>query len=285
MTSSERLIAMSLESEHKLKQQDVGGLKINYFEDGTGPNLVLLHGMFGDHLDWAPVLEPLASKFHVVAPDLPGFGRSDKPDVDYSGKFFVDSLHRLFDSAGLTDLTLAGNSFGGQIALLYTLCHPARVSNLVLVNSGGFREVTEADRAMARAMLSQDDLLAMPPAMASLLFARVFVKEIPEKQRYIAKQMAKLKEPDYPEYVRALVRSMDLSMATNLLEELSRIKCPVLILSGTEDTLVPTEQAREAARRLPRATLQIMEGSGHVPQLEEPQEFVRLVTDHIFKKP
>jgi pimeloyl-ACP methyl ester carboxylesterase len=276
---------MSPDAESKLKQQIVGGLKINYFEDGTGPDLVLLHGMFGDYLDWAPVLEPLARRFHVVAPDLPGFGQSDKPAAKYTAEFFVDSLHQFFEMVRLASVTLVGNSFGGQIALLYALRRPSKVSNLVLVNSGGFREVPEAERNMARAILSQDNLLKMPPAMIPLIFSKVFVKESAEKERYLAKQAAKLKAADYSEYVRALVRSIDLSMTTNLLEELPNIKCPALILCGKEDTVVPPEQAREAARRLPQATLQIMKDCGHMPQLEAPEEFTRRIVEQIFGKP
>jgi pimeloyl-ACP methyl ester carboxylesterase len=277
-------ISMAPELGRKLKQVDVGGLKINYYEDGSGPNLVLLHGMFGDYLDWEPVLGLLARRFHIVAPDLPGFGESGKPDVAYTGEFFVEKLDGFFAALGLKEIILAGNSFGGQIAMLYALRHPEKVSQLVLVDSGGFREVPEAERAMARTMLSRENLLAMPPAMIPLIFSKVFVKESAEKERYMAKQAAKLKAADYPEYVRAVVGSIELSMATNLLEELPKIKCPVLLLSGKEDSVVPPEQAEEAARRLPRATLQIMEGCGHMPQLEDPGEFARRVAEHIFKK-
>jgi pimeloyl-ACP methyl ester carboxylesterase len=277
-------ISMAADAGRKVKQLDAGGLRINYYEDGSGPDLVLLHGMFGDYLDWAPVLGLLARKFHVVALDLPGFGESGKPDVAYTGEFFVDKLDEFFAAAGLKEIILGGNSFGGQIAMLYALRHPEKVSQLVLVDSGGFREVPEAERAMARTILSRENLLGMPAAMIPLIFSKVFVKESAEKERYLAKQAAKLKTVDYPEYVRAVVGSIELSMATNLLAELPKIKCPVLLLSGKEDSVVPPEQAEEAARRLPQATLQTMEGCGHMPQLEEPEEFARRVAEHIFKK-
>jgi pimeloyl-ACP methyl ester carboxylesterase len=275
---------MTEESESKLKQRDVEGLKINYYEDGSGPDLVLLHGMFGDYLDWEPVLGLLAAKFHIVALDLPGFGASGKPDVIYTGEFFVDRLDEFFGALELREIVLAGNSFGGQIAMLYALRHPEKVSQMVLVDSGGFREVPQSERAMARTILSRENLLGMQAGMIPLIFSKVFVKESAEKERYLAKQTAKLKMADYPEYVRAVVQSIELSMATNLLAELSKIACPVVLLAGKEDSVVPPEQAEEAARRLPQATLQIMEGCGHMPQMEEPEEFARLVGDHIFKK-
>lgn len=278
------LLAMTGDAERRVKRQNAGGVEIHYFEDGSGPDLVLLHGMFGDYRDWEPVLGLLAERFHVVALDLPGFGASGKPDVAYTGEFFVESLEEFFAGQGLKDIVLAGNSFGGQMAMLYALRHAERVSELVLVDSGGFREVPEGERAMARTILSRENLLNMPPAMIPLIFLKVFVKESVERDRYLAKQTAKLQAADYPEYVRALVRSIDLSMATNLLEELPKIKCPVLLISGKEDSVVPPEQSAEAARRLPQARLELMEKCGHMPQLEEPGEFARLVIEQAFKK-
>jgi pimeloyl-ACP methyl ester carboxylesterase len=133
-------------------------------------------------------------------------------------------------------------------------------------------------------MLSAGNLLAMPPAMIPLIFARVFVKESEEKERYIAKQTAKLKAPDYPAYVRALVQAIELSMASYLLDELPKIGCPILLLAGRKDAVVPLEQAEAAARRAPRAELQIMENSGHVPQLEDAEELVKRVTEFAYKK-
>jgi len=275
---------MSGDTEGNVKRQNAGGVEIRYFEDGSGPDLVLLHGMFGDYLDWEPVLGRLAERFHVVAPDLPGFGESEKPDVAYSGEFFVEMLDEFFAALGLKEIVLGGNSFGGQIAMLYALRHAEKVSQLVLVDSGGFREVPEGERAMARTILSRENLLKMPAAMIPLIFSKVFVKESGEKERYLAKQTAKLKAGDYAEYVRALVRSIDLSMATNLLEELPKIKCPVLLISGKEDSVVPPEQAEEAARRLPQAILIMMEKCGHMPQMEEPEEFARRVIEQASKK-
>jgi abhydrolase domain-containing protein 6 len=278
------LIDMPCDPGQKVKRQNTDGLEISYFENGSGPDLVLLHGMFGDYLDWEPVLGLLARRFHVVAPDLPGFGKSGKPDVAYDAEFFVKRLDGFFATLGLKEMILVGNSFGGQVAMLYALRHPEKVSQLVLVDSGGFREVPEAERAMARMILSRENLLAMPPAMIPLIFSKVFVKESAEKERYMAKQTAKLKTADYPEYVRAVVGSIDLSMATNLLEELPKITCPVMLISGKEDSVVPPEQAQEASQRLPQATLEIMEACGHMPQLEEPEEFARRVSEQIFKK-
>src|ERR1051326_4820043 len=80
------------------------------YERGTGRPLLLIHGQFGDHLDWEPVLQPLSERYRVIAPDLPGFGDSSKPDASYSAEFFTRHLKLLLDALGVDRAAVAGNS-------------------------------------------------------------------------------------------------------------------------------------------------------------------------------
>src|SRR5258708_14811590 len=116
-----------------------------YYDRGRGPALVLIHGMFGDHLDWEPVLEGLAERHRVIAVDLPGFGESLKPDIDYDVCVFTLALAELLDRLGIERAVFAGNSFGGQIAMAFALEHPERVEKLVLITTGGLHEYSEQD--------------------------------------------------------------------------------------------------------------------------------------------
>ena len=114
------------------------------WQGGEGRELVLIHGMFGDHLDWEPVLEPLSRSFRVTAPDLPGFGASPRNSRHrYDAELFVNAIREV---TGGRRVTLVGNSFGGQVAMLYALAHPECVSALVLVSSGGFRATRRASK-------------------------------------------------------------------------------------------------------------------------------------------
>ena len=176
--------------------------KIVFFDQGKGSVLVLIHGMFGDHLDWEPVLAPLAKCHRVIAVDLPGFGGSDKPARQYTAEFFVDTLHDLLLQLEVARATLVGNSFGGQIAMLYTLRHPQKVERLILVGSMGLRQFSPEEQQAAYQRLSEAVIAALTPEANELMFAPIFAKASENRLRYLQKQNAKLKWPDYPAYVR-----------------------------------------------------------------------------------
>lgn len=177
--------------------------EIRYYDRGTGAPVVLIHGMFGDFLDWEPVLEPLAESFRVIAVDLTEFGGSSKPRAEYSAEFFVSALHELFEQLDLKQFVVAGNSFGGQIAILYALVHPDAVSKLVLVNSGGFRKYGAYEIAQVEARFGEQSLAALTPQINAFLFANVFTKTSPTSVRYLEKQNSKLRRGDYPAYAYA----------------------------------------------------------------------------------
>jgi pimeloyl-ACP methyl ester carboxylesterase len=251
---------------------------VSYYDRGEtraqNSPLVLIHGMFGDYLDWEPVLDPLSVTHRVIAPDLPGFGDSSKGHREYTAKFFVETLDELFRQLEIERPILVGNSFGGQIAMLYALAHPDDISKLVLVNSGGFREYTADERSQIEPRFSEPILAGLTPQINALLFAGVFTKPSETSVRYLAKQDAKLQRPDYPAYAHALASSIRLSLASYLIESLPEIHCPTLLVWGESDQVLPVEQARLALTRLPSAELKTIPKCGHVPQLECPQGFL-----------
>ncbi len=255
----------------------IGSEEIGYYDRGTGMPVVLIHGMFGDFLDWEPVIEPLASSHRVIALDLPGFGSSSKPRREYSDDFFVATLHDFFQQLALQEFILAGNSFGGQIAILYALQHPERVSKLLLVNSGGFRKYTEKEKAMIEPRFSESLIAGLTPGINALLFGGVFTQESQTSVRYLAKQNAKLQRPDYPAYAYAVSRSIHLSLATYLVDRLPELHCPTLLLWGEKDQVLPLAQAELALTQLRNGQLKTIPGCGHAPQLECPAEFLRSV--------
>lgn len=250
---------------------------LSYYDRGEGPGLVLIHGMFGDFLDWEPVLEPLGASQRVIAVDLPGFGGSSKPRREYSGEFFVASLHEFFRQLPLKKFILAGNSFGGQIAMLYALEHPESVSKLVLVNSGGFRKHTAAEKAMLEARFSERVLAGLAPSINEILFSTVFSRTSENSKRYLAKQNGKLQRADYPAYAYALASSIRLSLATYLVDRLAELRAPTLLVWGEKDQVLPVAQAELALTQLRRGELKTIPGCGHAPQLECPAEFLRSV--------
>src|ERR1700722_9662404 len=107
------LAATAYAQDAATKQVEIFGQKIYYLEAGSGPEVILLHGLGGDNGNWRMTLPALASQFHVYAPDQIGFGRSDKPQINFRVATLVDFLNAFYQQAGLSKATLVGNSLGG----------------------------------------------------------------------------------------------------------------------------------------------------------------------------
>ncbi|MDX2439505.1 MAG: alpha/beta hydrolase, partial [Desulfobacterales bacterium] len=115
-----------------------GNIKTFYLSAGTGEPLVLLHGAGGGAVLWGPVIDLLSKHFHVIAPDVVGYGESDKPDAPYDKKYFSAWFRSFCDSLNMGKINLLGNSQGGAIAMQFALDNPGRVKKLILVGSAGF---------------------------------------------------------------------------------------------------------------------------------------------------
>ena len=267
----------------KLKSVDVLGNKLFYYEEGSGPTLVLIHGMFGDYTDWEPALEPLARNFHVIAVDLPGFGLSDKPDVDYSADFFLRSLQGFLSALNVAHATLVGNSFGGELAILYALQHPNAVDALVLVSSGGLRSFSKEERDQVAIRFSEANLAKLSPQIQEWMFAPIFARHTAHRERYFAKQNDKLGRADHAAYARSLFRSMKLAAELDLMDRLPEIACHTLLVWGDADPVFPLEIAEAALERLRSAELVIVPQASHALQLDAPAEFVDAVTRFLGK--
>jgi pimeloyl-ACP methyl ester carboxylesterase len=261
----------------KLASVDVLGNTMHYYEHGSGPTLVLIHGMFGDHTDWEPTLASLSRNYRVIAPDLPGFGLSDKPDVDYNADFFLRSLQGFLAAVNATPATLIGNSFGGELAILYTLQHPADLNALVLVSSGGLRPFSEQERRQIAIRFSEPILAKLTPQIHEWIFAPIFARHTADRERYISKQNAKLERADRPAYARALFRSMQLAAELDLMDRLPEIACRTLLVWGDADPVFPLTIAQSALERLQSAELVIVPQASHALQLDAPAEFVDAV--------
>jgi abhydrolase domain-containing protein 6 len=249
-------------------------MQLVYRDSGTGPALILLHGMFGDHLDWLPVLAELSVTHRVIAPDLPGFGDSAKQGLRYDPDLFIAALDQIFDECKLSSATLAGNSFGGQIAMLYALERPERVDRLVLVNPGGFYRYSQTERAFTLARMPVEWLRSVSGNTFHCLFEPLFFRATPDTEAYVRKQEAKPERPDWPEMASAAVHSMDLHTELCFLDRLREFRCPVLILWGQNDHVLPIAQGRTAIQAFRQGQLIEIPHCGHMPQLENPRRVI-----------
>lgn len=246
------------------KQVEVFGQKINYVEAGTGPAVILLHGLGGDLSNWAFTTPVLAKSFHVFVPDQIGFGASDKPMIDYRVGTLVDFLDGFYKKLGITKATVVGNSLGGWTALAFTLAHPEKVDRLVLVDAAGY-SLAKAGMQANRELLSvlnpstvQGEKMLMKtilanPAMATDAFA----------ENAFAAHMRKNDGYTIDRFLESALRNEDV-----LDGKLGAIKAPALVVWGREDHLIPLAVGQMMATDIAGAQAVTLDGCGHVPQIE-----------------
>src|SRR5580765_6306874 len=146
--------------QHRVQYVTIHGHRRAFVKTGSGPALLLLHGLGCDHTTWLPVLDSLSRRYTVIAPDLLGHGQSDKPRADYSVGGYANGMRDLLTVLGIDKVTVIGHSFGGGVAMQFAYQFPERTERLMLVSSGGLGpEVTPAIRA-----------ITTPFAMATLAF-------------------------------------------------------------------------------------------------------------------
>lgn len=249
------------------KEVVVFGQKIKYVEAGSGPVVILLHGLGGNSTNWAFNTPALAQKFRVVVPDQIGFGQSDKPLINYRIGTYVDFLDKFLAELKVERATLVGNSMGGWVAALYALKYPGKVERLVLVDSAGFAPAKEFDlNALAGLNPSTRDEMKR---LANLVFFNPLFKSDAAIDVLLAQRLSAGDGYTIQRLVESIYRGDDM-----LDGKLSAIKQPVLLVWGREDGLTPLAREGERFKReLPSAQLLVFEQCGHVPQVEKAAEF------------
>jgi len=255
---------------------------MNFVEAGSGPVLLLIHGMAGTCANWESVIEPLAIDHTVIAPDFPGHGASAPGGGDYSLGALASSLRDLMLSLGHERATLVGHSLGGGVAMQFTYQYPEMVERLVLVSSGGLGpDVSPILRAAA---LPGADLFISATAGVGKQIGSVVGRGFgvlglrPNADlAEVTRGYATLADPDRRKAFLATLRSV-VDMEGQRIGALDRLylaeTLPVLIVWGENDPIIPVEHAREAHAALPDSHLEIFEDTGHVPMLERPGHFI-----------
>jgi len=248
------------------KTATVFGSKIRYLDAGSGPAVVLLHGLGGDSSHWAPAIGALSQKFRVIVPDQIGFGRSDKPFLNYRVGTLVDFLDGLFRELKLERASLVGSSLGGWTAAAFALAHPEKVARLALVGSAGFALAPDFDpRALNK--LNPSTLEGARALLSSVFYNRETFASAAAAEQLLARHATVGDGYTIQRFVESIARREDV-----LDNRLSALKAPTLIIWGREDALTPLALAERFKREIAGAELVVIDKCGHVPQLEKPAE-------------
>jgi pimeloyl-ACP methyl ester carboxylesterase len=270
-----------------LKHVSIHGHDVGFRQAGEGPAILLIHGLAGSSRTWEQVMPLLARDYTVLAPDLVGHGESAKPAGDYSLGSHATTLRDFLTLLGIDRATVVGQSFGGGVAMQLAYQHPENCDRLVLVSSGGLgREVSWMLRILAAPGMEY----AMP-----VLFPR-FVREGGNSViQFLHKAgfrnarivegwraYASLTESDNQmAFVRTLRSVVDVGgQSVSAMDRLYlAARMPTMIVWGDRDTVIPVSHAYAAHDAITESRLEIIEGAGHFPHVEEPHRLVELLSD------
>ncbi len=252
---------------------DVYGFNIRYTDEGSGPVLVLLHGLWGGTNEWQPIIAPLARKYRVVAMDAIGFHGSDKPDAHYHNALLAQFLAGFIDALELENVTLIGHAMGANLATYTAVHHPENIARLVLVDGAGYR--------------NPDRDLSQPLSAGMINFRRIATgSSIDATERFLRRRV--LDETLVTREWAETAFSMWLGSARAIgdmlreggdltEEEMRGIRLPTLVIWGADDAVFPITNSERLGNDIAESTVKIIESSGHLPQLEQTEAFLAAV--------
>jgi len=272
----------------ELRHIDIHGHRVGYRSAGSGPVIVLIHGMAGSSATWRFVMPTLDEHFTVVAPDLVGHGASEKSRGDYSLGAFASGVRDLLLALGHERATLVGQSLGGGVAMQFAYQFPERCERLVLVASGGLGDEVNI---LLR-------LLALPGS--ELVLTVGCNRWIHETGTRVSGWLAKIGlhvSPHLAEIWDSYGSLADADTRTAFTHTLRSVvdvagqrvcasdrlylaaEVPTLIIWGDHDNIIPVEQGRATHEAIPGSRLEIFAGTGHFPQCDEPDRFCEVLRE------
>lgn len=250
--------------------------KIRYLESGDSNNvLVLIHGLGASAERWEYVVPFFNKHFRVIAPDLIGFGYSDKPSVDYTTDFFSDFLKKFMDKLEISNPIIIGSSLGGQITAEYVAKNNS-VKKLILVSpSGLMKNSTPALDAYIMAALYPN------PDTAKNAFEMMCGAPKEIDQKIIEGFVARMQLPNAK--MAFMSTLLGLRNSKIITEKLSSITIPTMLIWGELDPVIPIKHADAMISALKDCKFFSMTGCGHTPYVDNPQDFVKIVMKFLGK--
>jgi pimeloyl-ACP methyl ester carboxylesterase len=249
-----------------MKRIEIDALGIAYERTGGGPPVVLLHGGVSDHREWRPQVDRLAEEFDVVAWDAPGNGASDDPPPGWRMPEYADCLASFIRALALDRPHVVGLSFGSTLALELYRRHPELPRSLALLGAyAGWAGSLPPEEIAARLTGVERDLAHSPAELASTWLPTLLTADAPPG---LAEELFAIVADVHPDGTRTMVRAM---AEADLRDVLPRVAAPTLLLYGELDARSPLRVARDLHERIPGSTLVVVEGAGHMVNVEAPE--------------
>jgi 3-oxoadipate enol-lactonase len=255
----------------------VRGIELAYTDEGRGPVVLMLHGFPFDRSMWRGQIEKLSSSFRVIAPDLRGHGGTTVTSGPSTMEEVAEDVSALLDELNVPRAVLCGLSMGGYVALALYRAHPERVRALVLADTRPQADTEDARRAReenARRALSEG-MQPIADAMLPKLLSPRTRESAPEVIARVREMMLGVNA----EGAAAALRGM--ALRRDQTDLLSKIDVPALVIVGSEDAVTPPADAEAMRERIEGSRLVIIEGAGHVSNIERPEEFDRALVEFL----
>ena len=238
-----------------------------YIEEGEGPILLLLHGLFGALSNWRDVLDEFSQRYKVVIPLMPIF---TMPMTDVGVKGLAKFVNKFVVFKGYEEVTLLGNSLGGHVALVYTKYFPDRVKAMILTGSSGLYE-----NAMGGTYPKRGDYDYIREKVAYTFYdPETATKELVDEVFEITNNRLKV--------IRILAMAKS-AIRYNMAEDIKNFEMPVCLIWGRDDKITPPEVADEFHQLLKNSELHWIDKCGHAPMMEHPQKFNEILEEWLKK--
>jgi pimeloyl-ACP methyl ester carboxylesterase len=268
----------------------VHGHRRAFVRAGSGPALLLLHGIGNSCHTWAGVIDRLAESYTVIAPDLLGHGNSDKPRGDYSIAAYANGMRDLLTVLDIEQATVVGHSLGGGIALQFAYQFPERCQRLALVGSGGLGPELSAGLRAATLPGAELVVTALAGVSGPLRFGFQVIEKVGRTAGWqrvgdLAEAGNALFALKDAEARRAFLRTLrgvvdGRGQAVTALDRLYLAdSIPMLVVWGSRDHIVPAQHAETVRELVPSARVEVFAGAGHWPHLDEPDRFCDVLLD------
>ncbi len=247
-------------------KKSVCGLEINYLCKGEGETVLILHGWGSNIGVHSAMIDLLAQKYRVIAPDLPGFGESEEPDEPWSVDNYVDFILEFIKDFNVSKLTLLGHSFGGRVII--KLCArelPFSVEKVILVDAAGVKPQASSEQKFKQAVYRK----------TKWVFSTALVKKVcPNLLDDLRKKNG---SADYNAASETMKKTLVNVVNEDLTELMPCVTCPALLIWGRNDTATPLSDGQTMEKLMPESALVVLENAGHFSFLDQSAQFLRIL--------
>ena len=275
---------------HYLK---VDGINISYIDEGNNDKVLLVvHGLASNAGFWRENIKPLSEKYRVIAVDLPGYGKSDKGNYQYNMTFYANILSKFVKQLGISKINYLGHSMGGQIGIWFSLLHADQLDKLILASPAGIEKFNTGEGDWMKNVMTINFIKTTPEERIRANLSGNFYSYDDKFEWMVEERTRMAKAKDFENFCYAVTRCVHGMLDEPTTAKLKDIKTPTTIIFGEKDGLIPNpilhggcskDIGDVGVRDIPNSKIFYIPNAGHMLQLEQPQEFNRLVINNLEK--